>query len=85
MKKISLLILLISFFFLLPTLSLAEEGMVNKQDELLERQLDSLQLDEISQFWEEVVNDYGGYLPESQRGSIMDFLKGDKQFSPIEW
>lgn len=85
MKKTSLFILFISFFFLLPTLSFAEEEMIGNQGELLERQLDNLHLDELSQFWEEIISDYGGYLPESQRGSIMDFLKGDKQFSPVEW
>nr|WP_245746071.1 stage III sporulation protein AE [Evansella caseinilytica] len=55
------------------------------QDELVERQLERLGIDEIRMFWEEVIEEYEGFLPESQRGSFMDFIRGDKQFSPSEW
>ncbi len=27
------------------------------------------------------MNEYGGFLPESQKGSLYDFVKGDKEFS----
>ncbi len=32
-----------------------------------------------------ISDDYGGFLPESQKGSLTDFLTGDKQFSIKEW
>ncbi|HEX7065096.1 MAG TPA: stage III sporulation protein AE, partial [Bacillales bacterium] len=54
------------------------EGIMNSQ-------LERLELDEIRSFWEEVVHEYGGFLPDSQKGSFFDFLKGDKQFSLKEW
>ncbi|HEX6922565.1 MAG TPA: stage III sporulation protein AE, partial [Bacillales bacterium] len=54
------------------------EGIMNSQ-------LESLQLDEIRSYWEELVQKYGGFLPESQKGNFFDFIKGDKQFSLKEW
>lgn len=53
--------------------------------ELVDSQLDSLNLDELKQFWDDVLNKYGGYLPESQKGSLYDFIKGEKQFSFKHW
>jgi stage III sporulation protein AE len=53
--------------------------------ELVDSQLDSLNLDELKQFWDDVLLKYGGYLPESQKGSLYDFIKGEKQFSFKHW
>lgn len=66
----------------------AEE--INKDEitspkDLVDQQIDHLDLDELKGFWEEVTTKYGGYLPESQKGSLYDFVKGDKQFSFEEW
>jgi stage III sporulation protein AE len=55
------------------------------QKEIAESQLDNLGVDDLMSYWKEVVNEYGGYLPESQTGSFMDYLKGDKQFSIQAW
>lgn len=87
MKKIIVFVLFFSILFLLPQPSHGEmeNDFFPNQDELMERQLERLNFDEISQFWETIINEYGGYLPESQRGSFMDFVKGEKQFSPMEW
>ncbi|MFD1707027.1 stage III sporulation protein AE [Siminovitchia sediminis] len=52
---------------------------------MMNEQMEQLGLDELSQFWEEVMGEYGGYLPESQRGTLMEFLKGEKDFSVREW
>lgn len=54
-------------------------------DDIVETQLSQLQLDDIRAYWQELVKKYGGFLPESQKGSFLDFIKGDKQFSPKEW
>ncbi|SFA96707.1 MULTISPECIES: stage III sporulation protein AE [unclassified Bacillus (in: firmicutes)] len=54
-------------------------------DALVNSQLESLNLDELKQFWDDVIHKYGGYLPESQKGSLYDFIKGDKQFSFKHW
>ncbi|WP_458415433.1 stage III sporulation protein AE [Schinkia sp. CFF1] len=52
---------------------------------LIDQELEKLGIDEVKQYWEDIVHEYGGFLPESQKGSFMDFVKGDKQFSAQEW
>jgi stage III sporulation protein AE len=49
--------------------------------EIVEHQISSMQLDEVKHYWDSITNEYGGFLPESQKGSFLDFVKGDKQFS----
>jgi stage III sporulation protein AE len=52
---------------------------------LVEKQLETLNIDELKQIWEDVMNQYGGFLPESQKGSLYEFIKGEKNFSFKEW
>nr|WP_102274612.1 stage III sporulation protein AE [Cytobacillus massiliigabonensis] len=52
---------------------------------IVDSQLDSLNIDELKGFWEKISNEYGGFLPESQKGSLYEFLKGEKSFSFQEW
>lgn len=54
-------------------------------NELVENQLKTLDLKEMTHFWEKIMSEYGGFLPESQKGSLYEFLKGEKTFSPKEW
>ncbi|MBU9724170.1 MULTISPECIES: stage III sporulation protein AE [Bacillaceae] len=84
MKKFYIIFIFFISFLLLPQTVLGE-GTVAPQDELVESQLERLGLEEIGQFWEDVLHQYGGYLPESQRGSFMEFIRGEKEFSPSEW
>ena len=49
------------------------------------QQLDKLGIEDVKQFWDGLVTKYGGYLPESQKGSFMEFVKGEKEFSLKEW
>ncbi len=53
--------------------------------ELFEQQLQALDLEELTIFWEGLVKEYGGFLPESQKGSLVEFIKGEKKFSLKEW
>ncbi|MGO4887109.1 stage III sporulation protein AE [Anaerobacillus sp. MEB173] len=76
-------ILLVLFF--LPIASVHAEQEPSPQENLIERQLEQLGIDDIRAYWEEVVTEYGGFLPESQKGSFMEFVKGEKQFSIKEW
>nr|WP_280949499.1 stage III sporulation protein AE [Halalkalibacter urbisdiaboli] len=62
----------------------AEEDRPSDED-FVERQIEQLKLDEIRSYWEKVSTEYGGFLPESQKGSFMEFVKGDKTFSFKEW
>lgn len=65
-----------------------QENQVNQesiQEELVDQQMEQLNITELKDFWESITNQYGGYLPESQKGSLLDFIKGDKQFSFKTW
>ncbi|WP_303984167.1 stage III sporulation protein AE [Niallia circulans] len=55
-----------------------EEGM--DPTKIVESQLESLDLNELTTFWDSIKTEYGGFLPESQKGSLYDFMTGDKSF-----
>ncbi len=80
MKKI--FVIAIFIFFLVPTVAMAEPP---PQENLVEQQLSQLGIDEIREYWEQIVTEYGGFLPENQKGSFMEFVRGEKQFSLKEW
>lgn len=51
----------------------------------LGRYMNDLGLDELSEHWEMIMDKYGNYLPESKRGSLIDFMNEDKSFSITGW
>ncbi|ART77131.1 stage III sporulation protein AE [Sutcliffiella horikoshii] len=53
--------------------------------ELVTDQIEGIDVEEIKVYWEEVMEEYDGFLPESQKGTFMEFVKGDKSFSLEEW
>jgi stage III sporulation protein AE len=69
------------FFFLSPLVVQAS----SPNDQLVQKQMEQLDISEIRQYWEDIVTKYGGFLPESQKGSIAEFLSGEKQLSLKEW
>ncbi|GER66142.1 stage III sporulation protein AE [Weizmannia acidilactici] len=54
-------------------------------EKIVDEQLNQLDLSELKTYWNKIVSEYGGYLPESQKGSLMDFIKGEKHFSLQAW
>lgn len=54
-------------------------------DSLIHEQLETLNFDEVRQFWDSIVTEYGGFLPESQKGSFFDFVKEDKSNAIEQW
>lgn len=82
-------IIILSFFFFIPGVQAVEEPNEKTNplspQELVDEQIKTLDLTELKQFWEDISTKYGGFLPESQKGSLYDFIKGDKQFSFKEW
>ncbi|MBE7102066.1 MULTISPECIES: stage III sporulation protein AE [Bacillus] len=68
-------------FFSLPIVVQASPIETN----VVDQQLDKLGIEDVKQFWDGLVTKYGGYLPESQKGSFMEFVKGEKEFSIKEW
>nr|WP_066385349.1 stage III sporulation protein AE [Neobacillus mesonae] len=86
------MIILFIFFFSISNVHAAqgspdevEANAPLSPQELVDNQLESLDLTELKQFWEDITNKYGGFLPESQKGSLYDFIKGEKKFSFKEW
>ncbi|QIQ34462.1 stage III sporulation protein AE [Parageobacillus toebii NBRC 107807] len=69
------------FFFLSPFVVQAS----SPNDQLVQKQMEQLDISGIRQYWEDIVTKYGGFLPESQKGSIAEFLSGEKQLSLKEW
>lgn len=88
--SIILLLYILISFLLIPSVQASpqtENAIENEPvlEEVVDTQLDSLNLDELKGFWEDVMDEYGGFLPESQKGSLYDFVKGEKEFSFKEW
>ncbi|MGD6815575.1 stage III sporulation protein AE [Metabacillus sp. 84] len=52
---------------------------------VVKEQADRLDLERVKSFWDELLTEYGGFLPESQKGSLYDFVTGEKHFSMTEW
>nr|WP_279663418.1 stage III sporulation protein AE [Ectobacillus ponti] len=77
--------LIFLLFFSLPHLVQASQKSEAVPDAAVNQQLEKLGVEEIKKYWDDVLTKYGGYLPESQKGSFMEFVKGDKQLSLQEW
>ncbi|KAB2338475.1 stage III sporulation protein AE [Cytobacillus depressus] len=88
LQKIILLNLLF-FFLLVPNVQASpqteEASKAVHSQAIVNAQLDSLNIDELKSFWEKISSEYGGFLPESQKGSLYEFLKGEKKFSFKDW
>jgi stage III sporulation protein AE len=80
-KVISALSLLLFLFLLLPLVVQAFPS----QKEIMQEQIENLGIDDIKQYWDEIVSKYGGFLPESQKGSFSEFISGEKELSLREW
>ncbi|MCY8979091.1 stage III sporulation protein AE [Bacillus halotolerans] len=65
--------------------SVQTEEQTETPEQLAEKTAESLETDKIGEFWNDIMTEYGGLLPESQKGSLLEFINGDKSFSPQEW
>lgn len=83
----AIVIIYLSFFGWTSLIAKANSEEENEWAESLsvEEQIDHLDLSELKKFWDEIVREYGGFLPESQKGDFVDFVKGEKKFSIKEW
>ncbi|WP_066365709.1 stage III sporulation protein AE [Neobacillus fumarioli] len=78
--------ILFFFLFFIPNVQASEDSTTQfSPQQLVDSQLQKLDLTDLKKFWEDITTKYGGYLPESQKGSLYDFIKGDKKFSLQEW
>jgi stage III sporulation protein AE len=81
LKEKAVIAVSLFFFFLSPFVVQAS----SPNDQLVQKQMEQLDVSEIRQYWEDIVTKYGGFLPESQKGSLVEFLSGEKQLSLKEW
>ncbi|MFF2875347.1 stage III sporulation protein AE [Gottfriedia sp. NPDC057991] len=80
-KRMKVFLLFFALFFLVPRIVQAAPPPA----EIVNEQIQKLGIDEVQQYWDEVVHQYGGFLPESQKGDFIQFIKGEKKFSLQEW
>lgn len=80
-RKIQFILLFLFLLFFIPKNVQAAPPPA----EIVNEQIKKLGIDEVQQYWDEVVNKYGGFLPESQKGDFIEFIKGEKKFSIQEW
>ncbi|MFC5447955.1 stage III sporulation protein AE [Paenibacillus aestuarii] len=50
-------------------------------DAIIKEQASHLQTEQVEQYWDKLMNEYGGYFPESKTPSFMDLLLGTKAIS----
>ncbi|MET3727858.1 stage III sporulation protein AE [Fictibacillus halophilus] len=79
MVRTSLLLLIIFSFNLFGPIESASASSITSK--MVDQQVSSMQLDEIKQYWDSISREYGGFLPESQKGTFLEFVKGEKEFS----
>jgi stage III sporulation protein AE len=88
LKLMSIIVLFLLFLFC-PSVQASQDNQDPASplspQEMVDSQLKTLDLTELKQFWGDILNKYGGFLPEGQHGSLYDFIKGDKKFSFKEW
>jgi len=86
-KKIVVGLMLLLFFFSVNGTSIvsAEEPTSLNEEEIMDNQINKLNIDEIGEFWDDIRNEYDGFLPELQRDSFMDLMKSDQSFSLQDW
>ena len=49
--------------------------------EIVNNNLEQVNINELKVFWDNIMVEYGEFLPEAQKGSLMEFIQGDKEFS----
>ncbi|WP_062355968.1 stage III sporulation protein AE [Bacillus kwashiorkori] len=87
MKQRFLLLITLSLLFFWTSNVQAETSESEEQTPLniVEEQIDNLDLSEIQRFWNEITEEYGGFFPNSEKGSLVDYIKAAGDFSFKEW
>ncbi|MGL4522787.1 MAG: stage III sporulation protein AE [Bacilli bacterium] len=88
-KLIMITLILITFQFSTMPVSVAAqpappEKIIDLNDEA-HQLAEDLGVDELSAFWNGVVEEYGGYLPENQKVDVYSLLRGETSINLWEW
>ncbi|KGX88845.1 stage III sporulation protein AE [Pontibacillus litoralis] len=78
---IVIVLIAVPFFFFLDISVHAQTS----EPEWTSDQWSAISFTEIQQYWTKVVEDYGGYLPELQKGSFAEFMKNHDAVSIQGW
>lgn len=70
---------LIIFFAIFCIVSAPIPAEANPAEEVIKEQLDMIDTHEIEQFWERLMNQYGGFFPENQK-SLFELILPTRQF-----
>jgi len=73
------------YFLLLTLLICFFSGSSVYASESTTDELKPVDISELQDYWDLISKEYQGFLPESQRGSLSDFVFGDKSFSLKDW
>ncbi|MCV9888186.1 stage III sporulation protein AE [Metabacillus halosaccharovorans] len=96
MRQILTFVFFVSIFLVVPInvqasttpLQTSEEANSDLEinaESFVNEQVENLEITDIKTYWDEVMTKYGGFLPESQKGSLLQFLNGEKELSFQEW
>ncbi|RSL34557.1 stage III sporulation protein AE [Salibacterium salarium] len=86
-KYLTILLIVFIWYFSADSYAASDDEQENKSalENFKDEQLENINMSEITRYWENIRTEYGVFLPESQKGSIKDFIDGEKTFSPKEW
>lgn len=77
----------IGLFFFWTSVSFANTNMDDEQEkpntamDLVHKQIEKMDFSEIEKFWNQIMEEYGGFLPELEKGSLVDYIKSANDFS----
>ena len=73
-------------FLLIPSVQATEEESSTVEtveaglEEMVDSQLKSLNMDELTGFWEDIMDEYGGFFQKARKEVYMILLKGTRSF-----
>ncbi|MDL4841585.1 stage III sporulation protein AE [Aquibacillus rhizosphaerae] len=88
MKQLNRLISTAIVIFVLCLIFPLQISAANDQSNEIEAQsfnFDDISFGEVKNYWDKVVNEYGGYLPGLQKTTFLEFVKNRENLSVKEW
>ncbi|WP_337017495.1 stage III sporulation protein AE [Oceanobacillus massiliensis] len=79
--KIVILFIIVLFFELSGQTTAFASTPVNDETDIENAILEEISLDGVKDYWDSLVRDYGGFLPDLEKTSIYEFIKNEDSFS----
>ncbi|MFP7493669.1 stage III sporulation protein AE [Terribacillus saccharophilus] len=84
MKRCLVILFALLNILTIPTAVLAETGQAEEQEAAFTA-FESLPTEEISGYWEQLSDKYGEYIPELEKGSLLEFIQQQGDISIESW